>query len=102
MKKQIERLTPHQNGKVLGVLTAVGTLPMFALTMLPMIFMMPKVDPNGNPIDMPFGVFPFAMFFLMPVFYLIFTYLSVAFGCWLYNKFFRFIGGFEFEFKENE
>ena len=99
MKKQIKRLSPHQNGKVFSILMAVSSLPMVALMIVPMLFMMPKVDNTGNPID--FG-FPFAMFLFMPIFYLIFTYIFVALGCWLYNVFFKFIGGFEFEFKEDE
>jgi hypothetical protein len=99
MKKQIKRLAPHQNGKVLGILMALSTLPMFALMMLPMFIMMPKVDGSGNPID---RFFPFGMFLLMPVFYLIFTYLFVAFGSWLYNILYKFIGGLEFEFNEEE
>ena len=99
MKRQIKRLTPHQNGKVSGVLMAVITLPMYLLMMIPMAFMMPKVDASGNPID--FGP-PFVMFFFMPIIYLVFTYIFVAFGCWLYNKFFKLLGGFEFEFNPDE
>ena len=99
MKKQIKRLAPHQNGKVFGILMAVSTLPMLGLMMVPMLFMMPKVDNTGNPIDF---MFPFGMFLLMPIFYLVFTYLFVALGCWVYNVLFKFIGGFEFEFKEDE
>ncbi|MDY6952508.1 MAG: hypothetical protein SWE60_13435 [Thermodesulfobacteriota bacterium] len=97
MKRQIRRLSPHQNGKVVGVLTAVITLPMFLLMMIPMLFMMPKLDNAGNPIDF---AFPFGMFLLMPLFYLVFTYLFVVVGCWLYNKLFKLLGGFEFEFRE--
>jgi hypothetical protein len=44
MKKQIKRLSPHQNGKVFGVLMAVTTLPLF----LPMILMM---NLAGPPVD---------------------------------------------------
>jgi hypothetical protein len=93
------RLSPHQNGKVAGVLMAIITLPMFLLMMIPMFFMMPKVDNAGNPIA---SGFPFVMFLLMPIIYLVFTYLFVAIGCWLYNKFFKLLGGFEFEFKGEE
>jgi len=99
LKKQIKRLSPHQNGKVFGIITALVTLPMFVITMIPMLFMFPKVDHAGNPIN--FG-FPSLMFLLMPFFYLIFTYLFVVLGCWLYNILFRFLGGFEFEFHEAE
>ena len=82
-----------------GILTALVTLPMFVLMMIPMLCMVPKVDQAGNPID--FG-FPYVVFFFMPLFYLIFTYLFVAFGCWLYNICFRFLGGFEIEFQEGD
>ncbi len=97
MIRQIMKLSPHQNGKVFGVLTAVATLPMFLCTMVPMLFMIPQVDQAGNPVNF---AFPMGFFMIMPVFYLVFTYLFVAFGCWLYNRFFRFIGGFEFEFDD--
>ena len=99
MKTQINRLAPHQNGKVLGVLMAVITLPIYVLMMIPMAFMMPKIDNAGNPIN--FG-FPFMMFVFMPIIYLVFTYVFVAFGCWLYNKFYKILGGFEFEFNADE
>ena len=99
MKRQIKQLSLHQNGKVAGILMAVTSLPMFLLMIVPMVFMTPKVDQAGNPID--FG-FPFVIFLLMPLFYLVFTYLFTAFGCWVYNKFFKFIGGFEFEFNQDQ
>jgi len=99
LKTQIKRLAPHQNGKVLGVLMAVITMPIYLLMMIPMAFMMPKFDTAGNPIN--FG-FPFLMFVFMPIIYLVFTYLFVAFGCWLYNIFYKILGGFEFEFKTDE
>jgi hypothetical protein len=41
---------------------------------------------------------PFFMLIIMPIFYLIFTYILVAFACWVYNLLFGFLGGFEFEF----
>ena len=99
MKKQIKRLSPHQNGKVAGIMMAVTTLPMILFMIIPMTLMTPKIDQAGNPVD--FG-FPFIMLLIMPIFYLIFTYLFVAFGCWVYNIFYKIIGGFEFEFDENQ
>lgn len=99
MKKQIKRLSPLQNGKVAGVLMAVTTLPMFLFMMVPMVFMMPKVDQAGNPIN---SGFPFGMFLLMPIFYLVFTFLFVSFGCWIYNLLYKLLDGFEFEFKQGE
>jgi hypothetical protein len=37
------------------------------------------------------------MFLLGPVFYLVFTYVSVVVACWLYNLMYRYIGGIEYE-----
>ncbi|ARM85752.1 hypothetical protein [Marinobacter salarius] len=95
MKKQIKRLSPHQNGKVFGVLMAVATLPIF----LPMILMMnlagPSVGPDGNTVG-----FPTFVFFIFPLLYLIFGYISVVIGCFFYNILNRFIGGFEFLVEE--
>ena len=97
MKKQIKRLSPHQNGKVFGILSAVATLPIF----IPMFFMMsvfvPEVDQNGNAVD-----FPGFMFIIFPIFYLIFGYISVTVGCFFYNIIQKYIGGFEYETVENQ
>ncbi len=98
MKSQIRRLAPHQNAKVLGVLMAVITVPMFSAMIIPMIFMTPEVNRSGNPIE--FG-FPYEMLIIMPFLYLVFTYLFVAVGCWLYNKLYKIIGGLEFEFNSD-
>ena len=96
MKKQISRLSPHQNGKVFGVLMAVSSLifllPMFAI----MFFTMPEVDQHGNPVT-----FPIFMILLMPIFYLIFGYISVAIWCFIYNFLFKYIGGIEFVLEDN-
>jgi hypothetical protein len=40
---------------------------------------------------------PMFLFLLMPVFYLVFGYISVALGCALYNFMYRYVGGVEFE-----
>ena len=92
MKKQIKRFSPHQNAKVFAVLMAVGCLPML-LPMVAVPFLAgPPQDEQGNPI-----YFPFMVMFLFPVLYLIFGYLSILIGCWLYNLLFRVIGGVECE-----
>ncbi len=78
---------------------AVITVPMFSAMIIPMIFMTPEVDRSGNPIE--FG-FPYEMLIIMPFLYLVFTYLFVAVGCWLYNKLYRIIGGLEFEFNSGQ
>ena len=92
MKKQIKRLSPHQNGKVFGILMALATIPF----LLPIILMSTLVEPQnngtGNPASLP-------IFFILvgPVFYSIFGYISVAISCLFYNFIQKFIGGFEFE-----
>jgi hypothetical protein len=96
MKKQIKRLSPHQNGKVFGILSAVSSLPFF----IPMWWMMsalPSTDAQGNPVEFPSG-----LFFAFPIMYLIFGYLFVAVGCLVYNVLVQFIGGFEFEVETKE
>ncbi len=95
MKKQIRRLSPHRNGKVFGILMAVGSLvfvlPFFAIAMT----FGPGVDQHGNPVT-----FPKFMIILFPVLYLVIGYLMTAIGCAIYNLFFKFIGGFEFKVQD--
>ncbi|HEV2611450.1 MAG TPA: hypothetical protein VGU61_14365 [Noviherbaspirillum sp.] len=92
MKIQIKRFSPHQNGKVFGVLMAASALvfaiPMFLLFL---IFPMP-VDSQGNAMG-PSAV----MFLIMPVLYLVLGYLTVAVGCLLYNFICKYTGGIEYE-----
>ena len=97
MKKQIKRLSPHQNGKVFGILTAVATLPIFLPMFLFMSALMPEVDQNGNAVE-----FPGFMFIMFPIFYLIFGYISVAVSCFFYNIIQKYIGGFEYEASDIE
>ena len=95
MKKQISRISLHQNGKVFGILMAVGSLifvlPFFAIAM----FFSPDVDQHGNP-----ATFPKFLFILFPILYLVIGYLMTVIGSAIYNFFFRYIGGFEFEVKD--
>lgn len=92
MKKQIKRLSPHQNAKVFAILMTVGAIVMFIPMAIVMSFVGPQVDQNGNPVEL-----PIMMFAIMPFFYLIFGYIFTAVACAIYNYFFRFIGGIEFE-----
>ncbi|WNC69282.1 hypothetical protein RI845_03805 [Thalassotalea nanhaiensis] len=67
MKKQIKRLSPHQNGKVFGVLMAVATLPMFIPMFLMMMAVSPNMDATGNPVSFPsyaMIIFPIFILFL--------------------------------------
>lgn len=95
MKRQVRRFPPHQNGKVISIVVTIGMLPLFCLSVLPPIFLAPDADPSGNPIGL-----PLFLMLLLPALYLVFTYLSVCFGCWLYNLLFNHIGGVELEFHE--
>ena len=92
MQKQIRRISPQQNAKVLAILMAISSLvfvvPMFALA----LFTAPAVDQHGN--SLAFQKYFFAAF---PFIYLIVGYLATLFSCTIYNYLFRFIGGFEFE-----
>lgn len=90
MKQQISRLSPHQNGKVFGVLMGLVSL----VFLLPFGFAMMAFEPAGSR-----GSSPALMFFLMPFFYLVFGYLSVLIGCALYNVMFKYLGGIEYEAK---
>jgi hypothetical protein len=92
MKTQIKRLSPHQNGKVFGVLMAVTSLVFVVPMFIFMAFAMPAVDQHGNPM-----IFPKFIIVLFPLFYLIFGYVATDVGSAIYNFLFKYIGGFEFE-----
>ena len=86
MKQQVQRFSPHQNGKVFGVLMAIGSLVFLVPMFLIFAFAAPQ---EGGP--------PAFVVLLFPLMYLVFGYLSVAVGCWLYNIMFKYIGGIEYE-----
>jgi hypothetical protein len=86
MKQQVARLSPHQNGKVFGVLMAVTSL----LFILPFMLLFSAFGPSaGRP--------SLLMMLAMPMFYLVFGYVGVAIGCWIYNLAVPLIGGIEFD-----
>lgn len=94
MKQQIKRLSPHQNGKIAGVLMALGSLPF----LIPMTLFMGAGRPH-----MPAGGgmgSPYWVLVLFPLLYLVLGYLSVAIGCAIYNFLYPTLGGFEFEATE--
>jgi ABC-type Na+ efflux pump permease subunit len=93
MKKQIARLSPHQNGKVLGTLLGLST----AVFIIPVVVIASfatrgAVDQHGDPVN-----FPVFLFIFVPVVYAVFGYLGGAFWCFVYNVLFKYIGGIEFE-----
>ena len=95
MKKQIQRLSPHQNAKVFGILMAVSSLLFVIPILTVMMFSAPTVDQHGNPVT-----FPKFLFILFPILYLVIGYLMTLIGSAIYNFLFRYIGGFEFEMKD--
>ena len=98
MNQQITRLSPHQNGKVFGILVAVVAIPFVVPLFLFWTFMSPLgVDRHGNEVS-----YPAFIFLLFPFLYLISGYISVAIGCAIYNFLFRYIGGFEFESQDKD
>jgi len=97
MKKQIRRISPHQNAKVFAILMAVSSLvfviPVFALA----FFAAPPVDQHGNSI-----VFQKYFFVALPFVYFIIGYLTILIGSIIYNYLFKFIGGFEYEVNDQK
>jgi hypothetical protein len=92
MKQQIARFSPHQNAKVVAILSAVGS----AIFLVPFVLLVMFAVPPGQR-----GEFPPIAFLIFPVFYMIFGYLFTVIGCALYNLLFRLIGGFEYEARDS-
>ena len=88
MKQQIKRLSPHQNGKVFGVICALGSL-VFVIPMSLAFNAMPGAGGNAG--------MPGWLLLAFPVIYLVMGYLSVAIACLVYNFAFSFLGGIEYE-----
>ena len=96
MKTQVSRFSPHQNGKVFGILMAISTLILAVPMFFVLLYMPPGVDARGNPVTPP----PAWIVVLFPLFYLVMGYAMVAIGCWFYNLMFKYIGGIEFETRD--
>ncbi len=92
MKTQIKRLSPHQNGKVIGVLMALSSMIFVIPMMLIFAFAPTPVGPDGQPTAMPMYIS-----LLFPILYLVMGYLMTIIGCALYNFTFKYIGGIEYE-----
>jgi hypothetical protein len=89
MKKQITRISPHQNGKVFGILTAISSL-VFIIPMGIIMFLVSQAQGKPDKIQ-------YLMLIMFPFMYLVFGYIMTAIGCLIYNLLFKFIGGFEYE-----
>ena len=92
MKQEIKKIVPHQNGKVFAILMAVMSLIFVVPIFLVIKFTVPETSQN---------IFSWGMIVFMPFFYLISTYVSVAICLIVYNFLFKYIGGFEYETKDN-
>ncbi len=75
---------------------AVISLLVMAPISAVMFYFMPTVDQYGNPIHFP------KFFLLFPIFYLLIGYVGTVIGTALYNFLFKYIGGFEYEVKDQE
>lgn len=96
MKKQITRLSPHQNAKVFAILIALSVIPFILLMFLTLQFSPPHMNANGEHAQM----FPSFILIVFPLFYLILGYISVYIGCVMYNFVSGKTGGFEYESEE--
>jgi hypothetical protein len=90
MKQQISRLSPHQNGKVFGIMMALVSL----VIMIPFTLMYAVFAPNTA--NQP----SFFMLLLLPVIYLIVGYVATVLGSAFYNLVYRFVGGIEYESRD--
>lgn len=96
MKRQITRLSPHQNGKVFGVLLGLSSL-VFLIPMIIGASLMP-MPADGSAAMAP----PVGMMLLFPVLYLVMGYVMTAIGCAIYNFAYKYIGGIEYETSDGE
>jgi len=88
---RIKKFSAHQNGKVFAVL----------LTTTLLIFMGPVILIAGAIAPDKFAVTVLGMI-VISIAYLIFGYISVVIGCWIYNMLAKFTGGIEFEMQSFE
>ncbi|MDO9009925.1 MAG: hypothetical protein Q7U80_17040 [Thiobacillus sp.] len=96
MKTQSARLSPHQNAKVFGVLTALGSLVFVIPMALLVSFIPPGDDAAGNAVDQPSPLF----FRFLPIAYLLRGYIMTVVGCALYNWMYKYLGGIEYESRD--
>jgi hypothetical protein len=96
-----------QTAKVVAVLYGISFLLMAIVEFLVVVMLghatvvshgMVVSNASGHPV----GNFPLVtMLIVVPVFGTIFSFIGVAFGCWLYNSVAPYIGGITFELSPN-
>ena len=84
MRKRITRVAPFQLGKVSAVLYAIFTIPIALVLGIASAF--------GPPAQSK----PLALILAIPVFYVVFGFLFMAFVAWLYNVVAKWTGGIEY------
>jgi hypothetical protein len=84
MRKRITRIAPVQLGKVSAVLSATFSIPVALFLAVVTAF-----APAGQ------GK-PLALILAVPVFYVVFGFVFMAFSAWIYNLVAKWTGGVEF------
>jgi len=90
MKQQISRLSPHQNGKVFGIMMALVSLVILILFTLMYAVFTPATANTPS----------LFMLLLLQVIYLVLGYLATVIGSAFYNLVYRFVGGIAYESKD--
>jgi hypothetical protein len=97
---EIKSFNIFQTAKVIGVLYGIAFLLMATIEFLVIVVVrqvnhgMAVSPASGHP----GGNSPFVfMFIVVPIFGTIFSFIGVAFGCWLYNLVAPHIGGISFQ-----
>ena len=91
--KQITKLSPHQNGKVIAVLMGLGSLVFTIPILVVTLVLPPQVDSQGHTVGPP----PVLLVALFPVLYTISGYVMAAIGSKIYNFIVKYTVGIEFE-----
>ncbi|GIX22860.1 MAG: hypothetical protein KatS3mg122_0091 [Caldimonas sp.] len=89
MKRRIQRLSPHQNGKVAGLMMALVSL----VILVPFMLILGSIMPHGERM-------PWLMVLILPVLYLVLGYIGTVLACWVYNLVAGWVGGIEYDAQE--
>jgi uncharacterized membrane protein len=93
MKVQIKRFSLHQNAKVFAVMAALSSFVL--LTVIYLIFSL-------IPMPMPHRTPSAQALFVIPLIYLVLTYVMAVIGCAIYNLVNPLIGGVEYEVENKD